>query len=61
MTLSTPSDKPLYSNGWHSHDYPIVQLREEFRNLYRLVEQLMEENDLLAEELETLWTIVDDL
>ena len=59
--LNTPSDKPLYSNGWHSHDYPIVQLREEFRNLYRLVEQLLEENDLIAEELEELWEAMNNL
>lgn len=59
--LNTPSDKPLFSNGWHSHDYPIVQLREEFRNLYRLVEQLLAENSLLAEELEQLWEIVDNI
>lgn len=59
--MQVPSDKPLFSNGWHSHDYPIVQLREEFRNLYRLVEQLLEENNLLAEELEELWETVDNI
>lgn len=59
--MQTPSDKPLFSNGWHSHDFPIVQLREEFRNLYRLVEQLLAENSILAEELEQLWEIVDNI
>lgn len=59
--MQDPSDKPLFSNGWHSHDYPIVQLREEFRNLYRLVEQLLAENSILAEELEQLWEIVDNI
>lgn len=59
--MQVPSDKPLYSNGWHSHDFPVVQLREEFRNLYRLIEGLIAENDLLSQELENLWETVDNL
>lgn len=59
--LHTPSDRPLHANGWHQHNYPIIQLREEFRNLYRLVEVQQERIVEQEQEIQRLWETVNAL
>lgn len=45
--------RPLYANNWYSQP-PLVQLREELRNVYRMLEELRARLDAQQEQIDSL-------